>query len=356
MALPITSPNSPALAALCSRLQQLAPALETPGAWPAEQLQLCGEAGVFEWFLEPKYGGQGWCEADLARGYMQLAAACVTTAFVITQRVGALTRIAAYADGDLRNRLLSDLLAGQSFATIGISHLTTSRRHLAQPVMRAEETAAGFLLDGYSPWVTGAEFAQHVVLGAELADGRQILCVLPTNLPGVTIPRSPELVALSGSRTGELLCQRVLIERELLLAGPMPEVMKAGLAAKTGGLQTSALALGLTTAALDFLADEATRRPDLLSASAALREELCQLTADLLQFAAGNAHCTNDELRTRANSLVLRGTQAALAAAKGEGFVASHPAGRWCRQALFFLVWSCPPGVVQANLCELAGL
>ena len=64
----------------------------------------------------------------------------------------------------------------------------------------------------------------------------------------------------------------------------------------------------------------------------------------------------NDELRTRANSLALRSTQAALAAAKGAGFVAGHPAGRWCREALFFLVWSCPQSVVAANLCELAGL
>jgi hypothetical protein len=26
------------------------------------------------------------------------------------------------------------------------------------------------------------------------------------------------------------------------------------------------------------------------------------------------------------------------------------------REALFFLVWSCPQPVMQANLCELAGL
>ena len=31
-------------------------------------------------------------------------------------------------------------------------------------------------------------------------------------------------------------------------------------------------------------------------------------------------------------------------------------AGRWCREALFFLVWSCPACVLSANLCELAGL
>jgi hypothetical protein len=77
---------------------------------------------------------------------------------------------------------------------------------------------------------------------------------------------------------------------------------------------------------------------------------------DLLQLAGGVQVCTNDTLRAAANSIVLRASQAALSAAKGTGYVVGHPAGRWCREALFFLVWSCPEGVMSANLCELAGI
>ncbi len=43
-----------------------------------------------------------------------------------------------------------------------------------------------------------------------------------------------------------------------------------------------------------------------------------------------------------------------MTAAKGAGFIEGHPVGRWCREALFFLVWSCPQPVMQAHLCELA--
>jgi alkylation response protein AidB-like acyl-CoA dehydrogenase len=75
----------------------------------------------------------------------------------------------------------------------------------------------------------------------------------------------------------------------------------------------------------------------------------------MLQLTLGTSGApTSNELRVRANSLALRATQAALAAAKGAGYVVGHPAGRWCREALFFLVWSCPAPVLQANLCELA--
>lgn len=76
----------------------------------------------------------------------------------------------------------------------------------------------------------------------------------------------------------------------------------------------------------------------------------------MLNLASGEPVCTNEQLRTDANSLVLRATQAALVSAKGAGYVKGHPVGRWCQEALFFLVWSCPQSVLDANLCELAGI
>jgi alkylation response protein AidB-like acyl-CoA dehydrogenase len=52
--------------------------------------------------------------------------------------------------------------------------------------------------------------------------------------------------------------------------------------------------------------------------------------------------------------LVLRATQTALTAAKGAGFLKQHPAQRWARQAMFFLVWSCPRPAAEATLSYLA--
>ena len=357
----ITSPNSPQLDELCGELTELAPKLEQPGAWPAEQLRLCGEAGVFEWFVPRELGGQGWSEAAIVRGYLKLSAACLTTTFVITQRSGAMSRIAASENQWVRGALLPDLLSGKSFATVGISHLTTSRQHLSQPVTRVTEAPGGFVLDGYSPWVTGGEKANHIVIGGSFSMERgelppQILVALPTDLPGVRIPPAPDLVALTASRTGSVFCDQVFVERKWLLAGPVPEVMKQGAGAKTGGLQTSTLAIGLATSAVEFLECETGKRPDLLAPATAMRAELTSITADLLALADGQEACTASDLRARANSFALRATQASLAAAKGAGFVAGHPAGRWCREALFFLVWSCPQGVLNTNLCELAGI
>jgi len=148
----------------------------------------------------------------------------------------------------------------------------------------------------------------------------------------------------------------VTLDRSWLVAGPVENVMASAVGAKAGGLQTTTLAIGLAEAAIQFVSHEAERRPDLLVPAGGLQAEWLELKTDLLSAALGAGNCTNEDLRARATSLVLRATQAALAAAKGAGFVTGHPAGRWAGEALFYLVWSCPQPVANAMLCEFAGL
>lgn len=352
----IESPRDPRLDQLCQELAARADELDSSGQWPAEQLALCGEYGVYRWFMPQAWGGAAWSDADLIRGYLRLSQACLTTTFVITQRTGACRRILASENGGIQARLLPDLVAGRVFATVGISHLTTSRRHLFKPVLAAEPSDAGFRLNGFSPWVTGGVHAQTIVTGATLDDGRQILVALPTNTPGVEVAPPAQLVGLAASHTGEVRCRDVHVSADALLAGPVENVMSTGSGARTGGLETSTLAVGLASAAIGHLEQHARQRPDLNEATASLRREHDQLRDDLLNLSAGMQVCTAEDIRTRANSLVLRATQAALMAAKGTGYVTGHPAGRWCREALFFLVWSCPQPVLTANLCQWAGL
>jgi alkylation response protein AidB-like acyl-CoA dehydrogenase len=150
-------------------------------------------------------------------------------------------------------------------------------------------------------------------------------------------------------------CREVSVDRRWLLFGPVENVIRQGNAG-AGGVHTSAVALGLAAGAIEFLLSEARRRADLGPAAESLQVERLALADDLLAAARGEPACSAENLRSRANSLALRASQAALTAAKGAGFIQGHPAGRWCREALFFLVWSCPQGVAAANLCELAGL
>jgi alkylation response protein AidB-like acyl-CoA dehydrogenase len=348
--------NNSSLDELCRQLSEMTPALEASDAWPKRQLSLCAGAGVYGWFFERSLGGAGWSEREIVEGYLKLSSACLTTTFIITQRMGACRRIVDGGNEALRKRLLPALISGEAYVTVGISHLTTSRRHMGKPALAAKRVDGGFMLNGFSPWVTGALHADYLVVGAELDDGRQILAAPPTDLPGMSRAPFVRLMALSASHTGEVHFRDVFVEDRWLLAGPMENVMQHGPGAGTGGATTSALALGLADAAIAYLETSARKRSELSRIGDELREKWSDARGKLLALAEGSEACTASEMRSTANGLVQRATEAALVAAKGTGFVQGHPVGRWRREALFFLVWSCPAPVQAAHLCELAGL
>jgi butyryl-CoA dehydrogenase len=113
--------------------------------------------------------------------------------------------------------------------------------------------------------------------------------------------------------------------------------------------------LGLTAAAITYLNEEAGRRPELHTSANRLENTRQGLRQEMhRQVREGGTPEATASLRARANALVLRATQAALTASKGAGFVRGHPAQRWARQALFFLVWSCPRPAADAMLAYLA--
>lgn len=360
----IEQPDDNSLTVLCEQLAERAVATDTSGEFPHEQIRLCGQAGVYRWFLPESRGGFGWSDADVVRGYLALSSACLSTTFVITQRTAACRRIALCENDSLKQRLLPGLASGETFATVGISHLTTSGRHLAKPRLAAQRADGGWQLEGVAPWATGAVAADTLVVGATVVDEsgqatpEEILVALPATTPGVSVPPAFDLVGVSASATGAVKFDGVFASEDDVMAGPVEKVLSALSKgrASTGGHETSTLALGVSQAAIGFLKEEAAGRSDLADASQALAAEHTELVTDLLAIARGEPACTSESLRTRANSLVLRSTQAALAAAKGAGYVAGHPVGRWCREALFFLVWSCPQPVATANMCELAGI
>ena len=347
--------STASLEVLCARLRESAANLDAYETWPKEQLAWCAEAGVFRWFVEEKYGGLNWSEIKIIEGYLALSQHCLTTTFILTQWNAACRRIASGANKTLRDELMPRLATGELFATVAISHLSTSRQHLARPALTAQRRPDGsYVLNGFSAWVTGGAFADYIVVGATLPDGNQILCCVPRLTPGLTTYLGQRLVALTSSCTDKIELQNVIVQPQDVVGGPALNVMQSG-GGGTGGLQTSTLAIGLATAASSFLTAEAKERPEIAAAAQSIETEVTDLRTALISLASHrSSRLSASELRTRANSLVLRATQAALTVSKGAGFAAQSDIGRWAKEALFFLVWSCPQTVLAANLEELA--
>ena len=348
----VSSISSPALKSLCADIAAVSRQQKawTVNDWPQKQLELMADAGVYRWFVSEEQGGFDWTADDIARGYIELGAACLTSTFIVTQRVAALKRIASSQNASLVDRVLPVLLDGTKPSTVGISHLTTSRRHLKQPILSVQRDGADMIANGMAPWVTGGAGADSLLLGGVLEDGEEILFMVPTTAEGIGIEPGFDLVALSASHTGVVKCNGVRVSPEMIVAGPKESVLASGKGGGAGSVQTSALALGLAKSAIDFIERESEKRSDLKSTHDSLQQQFDLIAEETFAVAAGEKAHTG-ELRADANSLVMRSTQAAMIAAKGAGFVEGHPVGRWCREALFFLVWSCPQSVAEANLC-----
>jgi len=353
----------PVNADLLTRLRDSAGKLDQSGEWPHAQFQWLADAGILSWVIPRKYAGLEVPQLELMDGYEALAGACLNTAFILTQRNGACQRIAGCSNESLKQKLLPQLARGETFATVGISHLTTSRQYLRTPAVQAELREERIRVTGTVPWVTGAAQAQYIVTGGTCADGRQILLALPTLFPGVSIQPHAQLMALTASHTASVNLDNVLVPVEFLLAGPIPEVMKLGQGGGTGSQVTSMLALGLSARIVTLIQEQARIRPDLQFVADQFETELARLRNDLFRSvsespadyeALVSVPVSAAEIRQRANSLVLRITQVAMAICKGAGYLQGHPAEIACREALFFLVWSCPQPVVQNLLEELA--
>lgn len=327
------------------------------GNWPGARLECLRRNGVFEWGLPSEFGGRELTAAQHLNGYIQLARACLTTAFIMTQRDAACHRIASSANADLQQRLMPDLVSGRTFATVGISHLSTSRQHWSKPSVTATPTSNGYELNGEAPWVTGGTYADVLVTGGVLPNGEQLLVALPRERTGLRFAPPLELVALNASFTGSVILDRVLVSLDDLIAGPVPQVMKVGATGGTGSLTTSAVAIGAASHTIDQLLAESSKRSDLQNTVEQLSYERDQLRADLLTAAdtvaaSENRQPQSERIRFLANSLSLRAALAFVCYAKGAGFLAGHPAEVALRESLFFQVWSCPPAVTTRSISQ----
>jgi alkylation response protein AidB-like acyl-CoA dehydrogenase len=350
-------PDEAAISELVAKLSAADGPADASGGWPEALWSLLARADVTRWSLPVEYGGSPCPRPLLIQRYARLAEGSLTAIFILSQHDAAVRRLATAADRPAARTWLPAIGDGTAFATVGISQLTTSRR-LGSHALIASEIAPGrFRLQGAMPWVTAAGRADVFVTGATMEDGRQLLIALPADRQGVEVRPSFDLAALQSSCTAEVVLDRVEIDETDLLAGPCLDLLSQPGAVGTAGLETSALALGQARAALAALAGLASERMDLTDPVDVLCETWQQTWAALIACARGEPGTTPaNDLRAQANALVVRSTQAYLTARRGSGFLRSEPAQRWARQALFFLVWSCPTSIAQAAIRDLAGL
>jgi len=167
-----------------------------------------------------------------------------------------------------------------------------------------------------------------------------------------------DLLALSDSCTCEVHLSDVLVEDDYRLHGPSENVMASSQSSGAGGLQTSALALGLAARVIDRIRKKSESIPSLKALDDKFTERWMEVYNRMIQASDLQSHSDSRidtaKLRKDANDLVIRVTQSNLAIEKGRGYLSDSDASRWVCEALFFLVWSCPQAIANEHLCELS--
>jgi len=330
---------------LAGSLADLAVRTSAEGPWRSGAFAALARSGLLAAFIPVEQGGTAAGEPGLMPALVAIAERCLTTSLALTQWAAAV-RIIAGGPADVKQELLPALARGDVFTTVGISQLTTSRRHLGRPALAATRDGDAWRLDGICPWVTGADSTHTIVTGAATDDDGQMFFVVPTDAPGLSIDPPLQMLGLTGSRTSAVHFAGVRPMHAL------PPPATGGV--RTGGLSTTALAVGAARASATVIAMEAATRPGLAGVAAEFTAEIDAVESRLMNgVASGIEPADRDRLRADANSLVVRAAQAALTASKGAGYVTGHPVERLVRESLFFLVWSCPQAVADAFLCDL---
>lgn len=356
--LPPQFPTGSSLAELCQEIKSIDEKTRELGPWKSGAFAKLASHGCLAGWIKKNDGGTEASETEIMRLLVSIASCCLTTALALTQWASAV-RIVSRGSQETRASFLPDLAAGRQFTTVGISQLTTSRQHLGRPILTARQTDTGWSLNGKCPWVTGADSVHTLVTGAVPMNSKDSQAtphffILKMNGSGMQVAPPMDLLALTGSRTSSIDLKDVSTEAEIT---PQTKTGPQETGPQTGGLGTTALAVGSTRASLAILEQESLRRDALKPITAELEKEACEIEATLFEAATyGIRTQERNLLRQRANTLVTRTSQAALTASKGAGFVQGHPIERLIRESMFFLVWSCPQSVTESLLCDFAGI
>ncbi len=353
------------------------------GRWPAENIRILHAAGALAWSVPRRFGGRPLNALALHRRYEQLAAVCLTSALILTQRDAALEFLACVPGHILAQKLLRLAAVNRIFVTIGIAQLTTSSQH-DLPRVTARQCSGGWIISGVIPWATGAQRADWIVAGATVVDddcktrgmsGGQLLFLLSIRRRGVTVLPADQLSTLNATDTAAVRLKGVKVLDGELLAGPDANVLSVRQRQKRFSLNTCILPLGVASGALAMASNLAAGRSvESRRAVAEFKRRLGELRSTVYAVGMGRHGSGPDStslavesysrptarpdktgLRAAANVLCNQVALAALELAKGRGLSLHHGAQRRARESQFFFVWSSPGAVIDQTLELLAG-
>jgi methoxymalonate biosynthesis protein len=201
------------------------------GRLPVEVLRQLGAAGVLCAQVPPEHGGPGL--SSLANGELTAAAGalCGSVRSVMTAHGMAAWTVDRHASAEARARLLSRLTGGELVGVALSEPDAGSDLSAIGTELRAD--GDGFVLSGHKVWVTGAGYADAVLVFARHGAAGAIALV-PTSADGVRITPMPEPLGCRAAGHSAVILDDVRLPADAVICAGSP----------LSWLVTSALAYG----------------------------------------------------------------------------------------------------------------
>jgi len=216
--------------------------------FPREIFEQVGALGFFGMrYPEPEGGGADVLSyliavEELARGSLGVAAACTMQSLMGTWFVH------AFAEGDVRARLLGPALAGQVVGTICMTE-PDAGSDLLSMTTRAEERDGRWFVSGQKTWITSAPAADMFTVFARTGEKELSVFLVEKGAAGLTVGRNIHKMGVRTSVTSEVSFEDVPATCLLGERGGGLKSLRKILAEIR--LMTAALALGVGRAAFE---------------------------------------------------------------------------------------------------------
>jgi isovaleryl-CoA dehydrogenase len=292
-------------------------------AFPRQNLQVLGAAGLLGLLVPQEFGGAGGGIHDMAKALERMAQACPSTAMVVLMHYVGIAVVAAKGHRKLREEVLPAAARGRHISTLAFSEVG-SGTHFYMPVSQVSRNGHTSTLSARKSFVTSAGEADSYVVSTRNAAAQNPtdidLYLVPRNAQGLSIEGRFEGMGLAGNASAPVRFEHVPLEEETRLGAEktgFQTILEVVLPHFQIGV--AAISLGLSRAAFERATEHvksrkydhaggtalaAIPRVQFLEAEMALelRSARAYLTETIRRLAAGDSEAMLDLLGIKARA------------------------------------------------------
>ncbi|GAB4541353.1 MAG: acyl-CoA dehydrogenase family protein [Pleurocapsa sp.] len=317
-------------------------------------LQRMGDRSLLALKVPQQLGGRGWDELNYRRFQVLMARYSGALTFLQTQHQSAASWLAKSDNLTLQQEYLPQMGNGKKLVGVGFSHL----RRRGKPMVEASSVAAGYVLNGAIPWITGFGFFDSFIVGATLTDGSELYGMLPLEdaiqpLGGkLSFSKPMALIAISATNTVSGKLENWLLQRDRIVSIKPPGSIHRS--SRRNILHHGFYALGCAYGSLDVLqaVGEKKQLSFLQESREYLLEKVQKCDRAMMAAVSDETITYQDKLQFRAQAIKLaaRCSHGAVIATSGGANALNSAAGRVYREALLFSVSGQTTDVMEASI------